>query len=56
MKFRKIIALLLSALMIASAVPFALVSAAEGTPANPNVAFVADSAAVVVISKRRVRN
>ena len=55
MKFRKIIALLLSALMIASAVPFALVSAAEGTPANPNVAFVA-LAAVVVISKRRVRN
>ena len=45
MKFRKIISIILSALMIASAVPFAFVSAAEGTPANPNVAFVADSAA-----------
>ena len=45
MKFTKIIAVLLSVLMIASAVPFAFVSAAEGTPKNANVVFVADSAA-----------
>ncbi len=42
---RKILAIALSVLMIASAVPFAFVSAAEGTPANPNVVFVADAAA-----------
>ena len=45
MKLTKIIAILLSVLMIASAMPFAFVSAAEGTPKNANVAFVADSAA-----------
>ena len=45
MKLTKILAILLSVLMIASAMPFAFVSAAEGTPKNANVVFVADGAA-----------
>ena len=42
---KKFLAILLSVLMIASAVPFAFVSAAEGTPKNANVVFVAEGAA-----------